>query len=338
MTSQNQPLQTAADPSPAAGERPVIRVASPADLLDAVPYLLGFHPDRSIVVVAFRQPPGQFHVAFRYDLPDPPATESALDIAGHAAEVLTRSSVSCAAIIGYGARSLVAPVFRQISLQLATAGIMLIEALRAEGGRYWSYVCQNPDCCPPEGVPFGQVPGPAAVAAVTLGLTALPSRAHLAATIAPQDGPARRAMRHATTDARRWLARLARDPANFRAQVTASGRDLISAAVAASSNGDRQSDSDAARLSVLLTDIRVRDEAWAQIDPAAIRPHLDLWSDMTRRAVENVAACASLLAFAAWTAGDGALASIAIERALAADPGYSMARLIAQALQAGMPR
>jgi hypothetical protein len=44
-----------------------------------------------------------------------------------------------------------------------------------------------------------------------------------------------------------------------------------------------------------------------------------------------------LLAFVAWQAGDGALASIAIERALDADPGYSMALLIADALHAGLP-
>ena len=38
-----------------------------------------------------------------------------------------------------------------------------------------------------------------------------------------------------------------------------------------------------------------------------------------------------------WQSGDGALANVAIERALAADPEYSMAHLIGQALDAGLP-
>ena len=50
-----------------------------------------------------------------------------------------------------------------------------------------------------------------------------------------------------------------------------------------------------------------------------------------------VAPPAALLAFTAWQAGDGALASIAIERALEADPEYSMALLVADALHAGLP-
>jgi hypothetical protein len=50
-----------------------------------------------------------------------------------------------------------------------------------------------------------------------------------------------------------------------------------------------------------------------------------------------VAAPASLLAFVAWQCGDGALANIALDRALADHPGYSMARLLRQVLDSGAP-
>ena len=46
---------------------------------------------------------------------------------------------------------------------------------------------------------------------------------------------------------------------------------------------------------------------------------------------------ASLLAFTAWQAGDGTLANIALDRAVAADPGYSMALLLRDILAAGIP-
>ena len=57
--------------------------------------------------------------------------------------------------------------------------------------------------------------------------------------------------------------------------------------------------------------------------------HLRLWADLVRGASGAwVAPPAALLAFTAWQCGDGPLASIAIDRALACDPGYSMALLL----------
>jgi len=37
-------------------QRLPLRIGSPADILAAVPYLLGFHPDRSLVVIGTRPP------------------------------------------------------------------------------------------------------------------------------------------------------------------------------------------------------------------------------------------------------------------------------------------
>ena len=46
---------------------------------------------------------------------------------------------------------------------------------------------------------------------------------------------------------------------------------------------------------------------------------------------------AALLAFVAWQSGDGALANVALDRALADDPRYSMALLLRQVITAGAP-
>jgi hypothetical protein len=60
--------------------------------------------------------------------------------------------------------------------------------------------------------------------------------------------------------------------------------------------------------------------------------------DLTRHAQPGyIAAPASLLAFVAWQAGNGALANLALDRAEADDPGYSMARLLRDTLTAGAP-
>jgi hypothetical protein len=74
------------------------------------------------------------------------------------------------------------------------------------------------------------------------------------------------------------------------------------------------------------------------MDPAHRDAHRRLWTDVVRRAQPGYAAApASLLAFTAWQGGDGALANIALERALADTPGYSMALLLGDALDAGAP-
>jgi hypothetical protein len=91
-------------------------------------------------------------------------------------------------------------------------------------------------------------------------------------------------------------------------------------------------------LAVSLADLRVRDDAWARMEPEHRARHLRLWTDVvTGATAEFVPAPASLLAFTAWQCGDGALANVALDRALAADPGYSMARLLGQAIRAGLP-
>jgi hypothetical protein len=50
-------------------------------------------------------------------------------------------------------------------------------------------------------------------------------------------------------------------------------------------------------ITVALRDLRVRDDAWARMDPAYLDAHRRLWIDVTRRAQPGyVAAPASLLA------------------------------------------
>jgi hypothetical protein len=98
------------------------------------------------------------------------------------------------------------------------------------------------------------------------------------------------------------------------------------------------SDYEIARITVALRDLRVRDDAWARMDPGHSGAHQRLWIDVVRRAQPGyVAPPAALLAFVAWQSGDGALANVALDRALADDPQYSMALLLRQVITAGAP-
>jgi hypothetical protein len=87
----------------------------------------------------------------------------------------------------------------------------------------------------------------------------------------------------------------------------------------------------------MLLSVRVRDYAWERIG-RDIEGSVGLWTDIARRVEPEMAAPpATLLAFAAWRNGDGAVASIALDRALKADPTYPMARLLGDALDNGVP-
>ena len=104
------------------------------------------------------------------------------------------------------------------------------------------------------------------------------------------------------------------------------------------SGGQLDDDSLAALIAVALTQLRVRDDAWARMDPAHREAHRRLWTHLTRHAPAGyVAGPASLLAFVAWQMGDGALANVALDRALADHGDYSMALLLRQVITAGAP-
>jgi Domain of unknown function (DUF4192) len=335
------PPRRSARQAPASAE-PRIRVGSLAGFLAIVPHLLGFHPARSMVVVGLDARRGRVVLAFRYNLPDPPDAAASKDIADHAAAVLARRRISTAIAAGYGPGPLVAPVAESVRAALRGAGIGLRDLLRVEDGRYWSYVCQDPRCCPAEGVPFDGAAHPAAAALDAAGRPARPDRAALAASLAPVDGPAAASMRRATGRALRRADELIASAASAQdggRLVVDTARAAVREAIGSYRGGGRITDhDDLAWLTVTLPDLRVRDDAWARMDPRFRAAHQRLWTDLVRHAREPyVPAPASLLAFTAWQSGEGALANIAIERALAADPGYSMARLLGQALDAGLP-
>lgn len=319
-----------------------LRAATPDAVLAVIPHMLGFYPSRSLVVLGL----GEQHrvmVTFRYDLPEPYDDELGTDIAQHAEYVLGRERIRSALLIGYGSEELVLPVLAQTAATLGNRGIDLQEALRAEGGRYWSLLCDDPVCCPPEGRPYDPGSHPAAAAMTAAGLAAHPDREALVRTIQRPAGTSGTISR-ATEQARLRLARIVdageaageRDP---KLRATRIGRKEVQRAIRLYRSGGRiRSVGQLAWLAVLLGDIRVRDDAWARMDPAHRDDHCRLWTDVLRgAATDNAPAPASLLAFTAWQAGNGALAAVAVDRALAADPGYSMAHLLSSAIQAALP-
>ncbi|GAA3691447.1 DUF4192 domain-containing protein [Nonomuraea antimicrobica] len=290
-----------------------------------MPYLVGFHPSASLIVIGLAR--GQAKMVARWGLPFPPGTLDAMT------PLFGREGITDVVIVGYGPGELVTPATDEARVLAAKAGVQVGEALRAHEGRYWSYICDQAACCPAEGTPYDLSTSQIAAEATVRGLVALPDREALERTIAPITGPVRVAMRRATSEVIADFRAQLMSATNlevFAEQFVSDGLARVRSALETHTEGGRLSDAEAARLGLDLLVMRVRDEAWTRMDES----HAQLWKDLTRRLEPRfVPPVASLLAMAAWRAGNSVQATIALERALTTDPSYSMANLLMHALQ-----
>ncbi|HLU46185.1 MAG TPA: DUF4192 domain-containing protein [Natronosporangium sp.] len=309
-----------------------VRLRRPDDLVTLTPYLIGFHPADDLVLIGFAA--DRAVVSVRVDLPDARGLAARVD---DLLELATRHPLEAIAALGYGPAARTRPALTAVRRAAAQRGLRVLDLLRVEDGRWWSELCPDPGCCPPEGTPVS-TDGVVAAQCTFAGLAPAADQQEFEARLAPVSGAERAALQRAADRVEQelagWLAEL--DPAARAGEIRTAGIATVEAAIQRYAAGGRLNDEEIARLSLLLVSIPVRDAAWRAI--ATPEPHLNLWTDVTRRADPLlVAAPASLLAFTAWRAGDGALARLALERALTADPDYPMARLLWQALRHGLP-
>jgi len=101
-------------------------------------------------------------------------------------------------------------------------------------------------------------------------------------------------------------------------------------------DGNRLSDTEAARLLVAIESTGTRDALWEDMGRENATSHTALWTDLTRRAPDEVRTpAATLLAFSSWLGGSGAKAWCALDQ-IPEGPLYSMASLVATVLQDGV--
>jgi hypothetical protein len=223
------------------------------------------------------------------------------------------------------------------------AGAKVVDALRADGQRYWSYVCTNTRCCPPQGMPYDTSSSEVSAAWTLAGRVARRDRTEYEAQIRSVTGPARDAMHRATAAAHERLIELvagAEDEDQAEAALLNAGNLAIAEALDRQLRGKSPTDEQAAWLSVLLQSIAIRDIAWSLIRGCGLglHHHRALWQEVLHRAESDlVPAPACLFAFAAWRSGDGGIARLALERALDVDPRYRMAILLHEAITLGLP-
>jgi len=315
----------------------ILRARSSTDLIAMVPYLVGYQPDHHVVIVGLDEATDRMKATACVPLL-PAGSEDTDRLASVATARLAQAEVTGAYVVAYGDGTDATPQVDVCLTELRTNRIHIRDALRVADGRYWSYLCVDPDCCPPEGKPFDPAASALPAAATSFGLAPFPSRAALAESITPVQGAARNAMSEATATAKELIN---------GAYAVASGRArdehrratyrFLRHAADRYANGDVIDDVQAAVLSVMLRDRRIRDEAVKLVAHEDTEAYIALWTDLARRAEPPYRVpVLTLLGFSSWRTGNASLANIAIEQATTAEPHYRLAQLLADALACGL--
>jgi hypothetical protein len=333
-------------PPAEADVRRKIRISSPESLVRLVPILLGFRPEASIVILGAEPPRGTVKMTVRFSLDGMDAPEVATYNIDHVLNMLTRQDSSMAVVIGYGPDERVTPFIKLFQEQASQHNLKLTELVRVEDNRYWSYVCTDPTCCSPEGTSFDPAPDPALTGLRPEGASGvLASREALSALVAAVVGPDAESMLASVSKAEGRADRLIEQARAWGSQTTRrypialAGIRAVRDAILRYRHGESAviSHDEAGWLLLALRDLWVRDDAWSRMEADHRQAHRRLWLDLTRLARPGtVAAPASLLAFVTWQSGNGALAHVALDRALADDPDYSMAHILRRTLDCGM--
>lgn len=308
-----------------------LRAKSPAEVLVMVPNLFGFHLRDSLAVVSLGAGAEVFHA--RVDHPH--SLAGASYVAQEIAEVFGRNGRTgrrrqCLLISYTDSADDARQAVEVMAEGLQRVGVEVRAALRADAGRWFCVSGCTDESCPEEGTPYDVAAHPLTAQWVAEGhAVPLSGREELEASLR---GDA--ADQLSLNDAAARVLEVSRDCGRMADE----GRWIQRRVREFLTDGYRLAEVDAARMVAAVTRTSLRDVAWAEMGPANASRHVDLWADLVRRSPEPAAAPVSaLLSFAAWLSGNGALGRCAVDLCQRSNPDYSMAQLVAAALDSAMP-
>lgn len=290
---------------------------TPEDLLALAPVLLGFHAEESLVMLTFGA--GAFHA--RVDLP---ASRAEIGPVVHTLlDPVVRHGLRRVVFLVFSASPTPAGLARRLIAEFVAHDIGVIDVLRADGRRWFPVRDRGEG----GGTAYDIGGHPFLAEAVLRGQVTLGSREELAAGLATI--PARAAALSALLD--RPTGPLA------AGQLAAEGA-WLSASMAGAGRGATLPDPALARLLRALRHPLLVQQAVSGLKRDDAVAQVGWWTPVVAAAPAGwVAGPASVLGFAAWLGGQGALAWCAVERAEADQPGHRPARALAALLANAVP-
>ncbi|WP_217165791.1 DUF4192 domain-containing protein [Streptomyces sp. AC512_CC834] len=364
-----EPGQTDGTAHDGPGDEHQVTLRTPAELADALPYLLGYRPEDSIVLAALRDRDGRGRFGGRARLGIPASADDWAGAAGQLVHGLVigseRRGVRPEQMVAYlcqepargetgrDVMERLRPLAQKLRVECGALDVPVVEALCISAGRFWSYCCDDQVCCPDEGVPMG-LPGTSvlAAAATYAGLQVRGSLSELRARLLPGESATVEQVAAldaaATTLVSRILDAAGRSDVAEETLETAE-RAMRRLAEAPPVSGTPAQDlrddqllgyDEAAALILGLQDRTTRDRAAAWMEGDEAGPAMRLWRALARRCAgpygEHAAAPLTLAGWVAWSTGDELEAREALAMALGADPDYLFARLLHQACNEGL--
>ena len=306
-------------------------LTSPHDLLAAIPFLIGYHPQDSLVLVALKDE--AVGMAMRVDMPVGVSAAGYDLLASH----FLRDGADGALIVAYVGAGAVDPenVLINTSAALVRAGIDIKESLIVRDNRFRSLICSDPTCCPPEG---SAVPD--------LGSSRIAAEHVIAGHPMPfenVDGLVQSIAAVASSFESVWADEVqafwvSSDSEEIQ-ELQRDGATAIIDLVGEYREGRGAEDRElAARVIGRLSDIQVRDFALGSHTDESADYYWAMWRDLLRIAPRGfVAPVACLFAAMAYERGEGALAHKGLDRGLGDDDQYSLAHLLRRVFTAGWP-
>jgi hypothetical protein len=306
-------------------------LTSPHDLLAAIPFLIGYHPQDSLVLVALKDE--AVGMAMRVDMPVGVGAEGYDLLASH----FLRDGADGAFIVAYVGAGAVDPenVLINTSAALVRAGIDIKESLIVRDNRFRSLICSDLTCCPPEG---SAVPD--------LGSSRIAAEHVIAGHPMPfenVDGLVQSIAAVASSFESVWADEVqafwvSSDSEEIQ-ELQRDGATAIIDLVGEYREGRGAEDRElAARVIGRLSDIQVRDFALGSHTDESADCYWAMWRDLLRIAPRGfVAPIACLFAAMAYERGEGALAHKGLDRGLGDDDQYSLAHLLRRVFTAGWP-
>ena len=306
-------------------------LTSPHDLLAAIPFLIGYHPQDSLVLVALKDE--AVGMAMRVDMPVGVSAEGYDLLASH----FLRDGADGAFIVAYVGAGAVDPenVLINTSAALVRAGIDIKESLIVSNNRFRSMICSDLTCCPPEG---SAIPD--------LGSSRIAAEHVIAGHPMPfenVDGLVQSIAAVASSFESVWADEVqafwvSSDSEEIQ-ELQRDGATAIIDLVGEYREGRGAEDRElAARVIGRLSDIQVRDFALGSHTDESADYYWAMWRDLLRIAPRGfVAPVACLFAAMAYERGEGALAHKGLDRGLGDDDQYSLAHLLRRVFTAGWP-
>lgn len=306
-------------------------LTSAHDLITAVPFLLGFHPSNSIVLISTKD--SAIGLAMRIDIPDV-LTNDAIDLLAHH---LIRDNAEGALLVAYMPedRSDGDSLLISLGAGIIRNGVSVQESLVVQNGRYRSIICRDISCCPPEGIGMPAIEDSQFAAEHVLAGVPMPY-----------------------TDISQLIDSLSADPSSFDTQwsdhvntfyIEEDAEELAELRRDGVESMDLLLDDFrmghgagektlVARVIGRMADVQVRDYALGVHCEDNFDLYFAMWRELVRLAPRGfVAPIACIIAAMAYESGDGALAQKALDRALADDERYPLAALLRRVFNAGWP-